>query len=90
MRSRTRPDQATPFVDVIVEFVAEMLDETVDRHRRGIAESANGVALDVMREIHQLVEIVLAPASVLDAAYRAMQPAGAFAAGRALPAGFEW
>src|SRR5581483_4910517 len=81
-------DQAFPVLDVMPEFVVEMLDEGAYRHRRGVAQRADGAALDVVRHRIERVQIVGPALAVLDAMDHAIQPAGAFAAGRALAAGF--
>src|SRR5438105_4462587 len=81
-------DEALPVVDVILEFVAEMLDEALHRQRCGIAERADGASGDVVRDRNQRVEILGLPLAVLDPIDHAPEPAGAFAARRALSAGF--
>src|SRR5262245_10252233 len=74
-------------VDVVLEFVAEMLDEALHRQRRGLAERADRAPGDVVRDRRQQIEILVASLAVLDAVDHAPQPPGALAAGRALAAG---
>lgn len=54
-------------LDVILELVAEIFDKTNYGHRRGIAERANGAALDLRRHIGEQIQIFQAPVAVLDA-----------------------
>ena len=42
-------------IDVVLELVAEMLDEAGNRHGRGITECANGATRDLGRDIVQEV-----------------------------------
>src|SRR5688572_29389530 len=72
--------------DVVHELVAEVLDHGPHRHGRGVAERADGAALDVVGHRVQQVDVFHAARAVLDAVDHAPQPAGALAAGRALPA----
>src|SRR3972149_6962139 len=74
--------------DVILEFVAEVLDETFHRHRRRIPEGADGAPGDVVGHVAEQIQVLLPPLAVFDAVDHAVHPAGALAAGRALAAGF--
>src|SRR4030095_1921624 len=67
-------------IDVMLEFVAEMLDEAPHRQRRRVAQRADRPALDVLRDRIQQIEILLSPLAVLDPVDDAPQPSGAFAA----------
>src|SRR6185295_15305574 len=67
-------------VDVVLEFVAEVLDEALHRQRSGVAQRADGAAGDVVGHRRQQVEVLVAALPVLDAVHDAPQPAGAFAA----------
>ncbi len=74
--------------DVVLELFAEVFHEAGDRPDCRLAERADGVAADVLADAQQLVEIFRSPLALLDAPHDAIHPAGAFAAGRALAAGF--
>src|SRR3569623_1259442 len=87
-RSVTAADQALAMIDVILELVAKMLDETRHRHGGGIAARAASAAHAAARYVGAHVEIALPALAVLDAVNHARQPARAFAARRALAAGF--
>src|SRR3954464_6931433 len=73
--------------NVVNELAAEVLDHRAHRHRGGIAQRADGAALDVVGHGVQQVDVFHLSMAVLDAIDHAPQPAGAFAARRALPAG---
>jgi hypothetical protein len=68
------------------ELLAELPDEPEQRHRRALAEGADGVAHDVARD---LVEAIDAPRpcrlAVDEAVEDADEPGAALAARRALP-----
>src|SRR5690242_868392 len=66
-----RCDQTLSVVDVVLELVAEMLDEALDRERRGIAERADGATGDVVGDRSQQIEVLVATLSVLDAIHHA-------------------
>src|SRR5712691_8555863 len=80
--------QALFVFNVMLELVAEMGNEAFNRQRGGVAQSANGASRDVVRDIEQQIQILLLSLAVLDAVHHPVQPAGAFAARRALAAGF--
>src|SRR3979490_2810516 len=80
--------QALLVVDVVLELFAEMLDEALHRQRRGVAQRADGAAGDVVGHRVQRFQILGPALSMLDAMDHPVQPACAFAAGRALAAGF--
>src|SRR5712671_5021390 len=67
--------EAPLVVDVILEFVAIMLDERADRHCCGVAERADRASLDVVGNRIQQIEILVASFAVLDAIDHAPQPA---------------
>src|SRR6266702_6382348 len=75
-------------VDVILEFAAEVLDEALHRQRRRIAQRADGAPGDVVGDVREKVEIFISSFAVLDPVHHPVQPPCAFAAGRALAAGF--
>src|SRR5205085_6636042 len=73
--------------DVLLELAPELAHEAEHRHRRAVAERADGVADDVGRDVGDLVELSHVAVAVLDLVEDAIDPAGALAAGRALTAG---
>src|SRR5262252_3653241 len=75
-------------LDVMLELAAEVLDETLDRQRRGVAERTDRAPLDVVGNRVEHVEVLATPGAMLDAVDHPPQPSGALAARRALPAGF--
>src|SRR3954469_23637613 len=80
--------RAAPFLDVEEVLVAEVLERRHDRPRRRLAERADRRSLrgprqadvDVVRDVEQQLEVLLATVPVLDAVHRLLQPARAFAA----------
>src|SRR5258705_13060488 len=83
-----RRDQALLVIDMVLEFIAIVLDESAHRHRRRIAQRADSAALDVIGDIVQEVKIFSPALAVLDTVDHAIQPAGALASWRALAARF--
>src|SRR5436190_5973391 len=83
-----RRDDTRLVIDVILEFRPKMLDEALHRQRRGVAERTNRPTLDVIRDGGQHVEVFLATFAVLDSIDHPPEPAGAFAAWRALATRF--
>src|ERR1019366_495567 len=83
---------APPLFHVDEELVTEHADARGDRRRDGRPEHADGRLLrrpghsrrDVVTQIHEKVEIFLAPGAVLNSVQDPLQPTGALAAGRAL------
>ena len=75
-------------LDVILELAAEMLEETLDRQGRRIAEGTDGATHDVAQHAVQQVQVFRLAQSVLDAMDHLVHPGGAFPAGCALAAGF--
>src|SRR5260370_32450931 len=80
--------QALLVVDVVLELFAEVFNEALYRQRRGVAKRADGAAGDVVGHRVQRFQILGPALSMLDAMDHPVQPAGAFAAGCALTAGF--
>src|SRR5215213_6598707 len=81
-----RSGRRQPFAAVAVavrhlaaEVLGELLDGRLDGPRRGVAERAETLALDVVEELR----VVGAPLARLDALEDLDQPVGALAAGRA-------
>src|SRR5512138_1973700 len=87
-RVAIRSHHAALVFDVIRELFAKMFEEALHRHRRSVAERADGVAADVARHAVQQVKILLPALAVLDAVDDAVHPAGTFTAWRALAARF--
>ena len=80
---------STLVLDVMLELVAEMPDEALHRQRRRVAQRADRAARRCCRPpTSGQIQILLAALAVLDTVDHALQPAGSFAARRALPAGF--
>ena len=73
-------------VDAPLDLGAEMGDEALDRPGRGVAERADRVALDLLGDVEQHVDLALLRAALGHARHHPPHPAGAFAAGRALAA----
>src|SRR3546814_16165950 len=65
-----------------------MAQEALHRPRRGLAESADGVAFDLPGRGAQHLQVVHSGMSVDDAGQHAVHPAGALVARRALAAAF--
>src|SRR6185437_12191045 len=64
----------------------EMRDQTLDRPRRGVAERADGVTLDLLCNLEQHVDLALVGATLGHAGQNPPHPAGALAAWRTLAA----
>src|SRR5713226_1040262 len=79
--------QAALVIDVILELVAEVLDEALHRQRGGIAQCADRAAGNIVRDRHQHLEVLVPALAVLDPVDHAPQPSRALAARRALAAG---
>src|SRR5580692_10185854 len=81
-----------PFLHVHQELVAEHADARRNGRRDRRAEDADGGLLgrpgharrDVVAQVHEEVQIFLAPVAVLNSVHDALEPARSFAAGRAL------
>ncbi len=52
-------DAATAVLDHVLELVPEVLHEALHRPRGRVAERADGVAFDLVRDVDQHVEVVL-------------------------------
>src|ERR1700688_1743656 len=68
------------FVDALLDLVTEMRDQALDRPRRGIAERADGVALDLFCHLQQHVDLAFGGAALPLARKPPPHPARAFAA----------
>src|SRR5512142_1992695 len=79
-------ERAAALLHVAVELGAELLDEALHRHRRRVAQGADGLAADAVRHLHELVHVAPRRVAVLDALEHALHPRRALAAGRALAA----
>src|SRR5689334_12186288 len=58
--------QAALVIDVVLELGAEVLDETLHRQRRRVAERADGAPGDVVGDVDEEVEVLALPLAVLD------------------------
>src|SRR5262249_51907590 len=72
---------------VLLELGAELGDEGPRRHGGAVGEGADRVALDVVGDAQQQLDVCRVGAALLEPAQHALEPAGAFTARRALPAG---
>src|SRR5512142_419801 len=79
-------ERAAALRHVALELGAELLDEALHRHRRGVAQGADGLAADVVGHLQQLVDVAGHAVTVLDLLAEPLHPRGALAARRALPA----
>ena len=75
-------------VDPLFDHMAEMADEALHRPGRGIAERADGVALDLLGHVEQHVDLALLGLTLGHPLQHPPHPAGALAARRALAAAF--
>src|SRR5215204_1073061 len=73
-------------VDAALDLAPEMPDQPLDRPGGGVAERADGVALDLRRDFEQHVDLAPLRAAFGHAGEDAPHPARALAAGRALAA----
>src|ERR1700719_1311625 len=80
-------NQTLLVIDVILELVAQMLDEALDRQRGGVSQRAYGAAGAVVGPGEQKVEVFVPALPVLDAVAHAPQPSSPLAAWRTLTAG---
>src|SRR3546814_4039178 len=65
-----------------------MLDQALDRPRRGVAERADGVAFDLLGHVEQRVDLADVGIAGAQAFHHAPHPAGALAARGALATAF--
>src|SRR5258706_16169670 len=84
--SYIRCDHAVLVVDVVLEFVAEVLDETFHGQRRGVTQGADRAAGDIVCDRGQPIEVLVLPLAILDPIHHPPHPARPFAARRALAA----
>src|SRR5262245_18114523 len=73
-------------VDAPLDLVAEVAEQPLHGPGRAVAERADGVALDLGRDLHQHVDLALVRATFRHAAEHPPHPTHALAAGRALAA----
>src|ERR1700678_2493511 len=64
------------FVDALLDLVTEMRDQALDRPRRGVAERADGVALDLLCHLEQHVDLALVGATLGHSAQHPPHPPG--------------
>src|SRR5215217_4441237 len=73
-------------VDAALDLAAEVADQPLDRPGGGVAERADGVALDLGRDLQEHVDLAPLRSPLGHAGEDAPHPAGALAAGGALAA----
>src|SRR5829696_6434674 len=73
-------------VDATLDLAAEVADQPLDRPGGGVAEGADGVALDLGRDLQEHVDLAPLRPPLGHAREDAPHPAGALAAGGALAA----
>src|SRR5512141_3026237 len=88
-RAAARLDEAVGVLGVMFELVPVMADEALHRPRGSVAERADGVALDLVGDVDEHVDIGLPALPRQNPLERAFQPAGAFTARSALATGFH-
>src|SRR5688500_255546 len=69
-----------------LELRPEMLDQALDRPGGGVAEGADGVALDLLGDVVELVDVADVGVALTKLLHRPPHPAGALAARGALAA----
>ena len=69
------------------EFVTKMLDETLNRHGRRIAQGANGTPHYISGDTVQQIEVVGTPQTIFNPMNNPIEPACTFTALCALPTG---
>ena len=79
-------DASALVLDHVLELVAEVLDEALHGPRGRVAERADRVAFDLVRDVDEHVDVGLRALAVDDSREHAVHPARAFAARRALAA----
>src|SRR5579883_3392041 len=83
-RSLLLDDATAAVVDHVFELVGVVLDEALHRPRRRIAERADRVALDVIRDVDEQAEVLAPALPGQDALQHPVEPPGALAARGAL------
>src|SRR5579859_5940674 len=87
MSNRPWADFAMAVLDMIFEFFAEEADAADNGAGGRIAEGAEGLSADVIANIDQQIDILLAALAMLQALQNLGQPVGSFAARRAFATG---
>src|ERR1700722_2466443 len=87
--SGTFHDGATLVLDHVLKFGPKMLQETLHRPRRGIAQCADRVSFDAIGHIEQQPQVLASALAGDNAFQHPVQPARPFTAGRALAAGLR-
>mmetsp|Transcript_19209 Transcript_19209/g.34218 ORF Transcript_19209/g.34218 Transcript_19209/m.34218 type:complete len:476 (-) Transcript_19209:63-1490(-) len=73
--------------DAVFHDGPHVADEALDGPSGGVTEGADGVALDLLGDLPQHVDLLHPGVALLHAQHDVVQPGGALAAGGALPAG---
>src|SRR3569833_2446487 len=82
-----RSDHASLVFDVVLELAAKVFEEALPRHRRRVAQGADGMATDAPCHAIEQYHVFGPTLAVFDAVDHPVHPAGSFAARRALAAG---
>src|SRR3569833_1722075 len=83
-----RSDLASLVFDVVLELAAKVFEEALHRHRRRVAQGADGMANDAPCHAIEQFHVFGPTLSVFDAVEHTKQPTGTNATRRALAAGF--
>src|SRR6266508_3711226 len=75
-------------VNATLDLVPEMAQQALHRPGRAVPERADGMTLDLGRDLHEHVDLALVRAALRHAAEYPPHPSHALAAGRALAAAF--
>lgn len=75
------------FAYSLLQLRSEVADETLDRPGESLAKSADGVALDLLRELLEHVDLALARIALFQTLHDLVGPLAALSAGGALAAG---
>src|SRR5262245_36381103 len=81
-----RRERAAALADVRFVLVPEVLERREHRRDRSVAERAQRLAGNLSREARQQIEVAHLPFAALDTLQDPVEPVGALAARRALPA----
>src|SRR5210317_164558 len=85
-RGRLLRNNAATMLNIVFEFVAVVVNETLYRPCRRIAKRADRMSLDLVRDIHEHIHIGRLATTRQNPSYHAIHPAGALAARSALTA----
>jgi hypothetical protein len=80
--------EASFVLDVMLVFRAEQFDTAGDGTGGGIAQWAEGLATDVIANVHKQIDVAWSAVSMFNTMENFHQPVGAFATGSTFAAGF--